>query len=237
MKKLMMTMIMAALLTACSSSEKKTEAASNENVPPVAEENAIDSATLAKLLQPEDLNETAPALCVVTFKTTKGDFDIELHRDWAPQGVDRFYNLVKAGFFSDIAFFRMVRGFVIQFGIHGLPIVSEVWREARISDDPVTQTNARGTVTFATAGPDTRTTQLFINIADNTRLDGMGFAPIGKIISGMDVVDALNFEYAERPDQMRIQMKGNEYLKASFPNLDYILSAEVKNEQIPTRAQ
>lgn len=192
-----------------------------------AKEAAMDPADLSRLLQPENLNEKAPDQFQVDVKTTKGVIRLELTRAWAPKGVDRFYNLVKAGYFTDIALFRMVKGFVVQFGIHGSPLVSSVWREANIADDPVVETNARGTIVFATAGADTRTTQLFINLADNTRLDGMGFAPIGKIVSGMDIVDSLNFEYGERPNQMRIQKEGNAYLKPNFPNLDYIESMTI----------
>ena len=211
MKKLWIAAIAACLLLGCSSTKK-----------------AQSDADIARLLNPDDLHETAPDVFNVRFRTTKGDIAIELHRDWSPNGVDRFYNLVKAGFFRDIAFFRMVRGFVVQFGIHGLPVVSGEWRDARIADDPVLQSNVRGTLTFATGGPNTRTTQLFINLADNSRLNDMGFSPIGKIVSGMEVVDPLNFEYAERPNQPTIQAQGNSYLKSTFPNLDYILDATVE---------
>ena len=189
---------------------------------------ARDEAAFAKLLDPANFTETAPDKFVVDVKTTKGLVKIELNRDWAPKGVDRFYNLVKGGFFSDIAIFRMVKGFVIQFGIHGAPIISSAWEKARIEDDPVKEKNVRGTLTFATAGPGTRTTQLFINLNDNIRLDSMGFAPIGKVVEGMDIIDSLNFEYAERPDQGRIHAQGNAYLKAQFPNLDYIESMTVE---------
>ena len=122
----------------------------------------------------------------------------------------------------------MVQGFVIQFGIHGKPVLNDVWRDATIEDDPVTQSNVEGTLTFATSGPNSRTTQLFINVNDNVPLDKMGFSPLGKIISGQDVLEKLNYEYAERPNQMKIQTKGNEYLKANFPNLDYIISMSVE---------
>ena len=187
-----------------------------------------DEAAFAKLLNPDEFKDIAPDQFNVIVKTTKGDFKLELHRDWAPNGVDRFYNLVKGGFFSDIAMFRMVRGFVVQFGIHGSPLVSGAWREANIKDDPVRETNAKGTLTFATAGRDTRTTQLFINLQDNKRLDQMGFSPIGKIVEGMDVIEKLNFEYGERPNQGRIQGQGNAYLKTQFPNLDYIISMTIE---------
>ena len=157
---------------------------------------------------------------------------LEIHRDWAPHGADRFYNLVKVGFFDEVAFFRVIKGFMVQFGIHGDPAVSQAWREAKIADDPSgKQTNARGFVTFATAGPNTRTSQLFINYKDNGNLDGMGFAPIGKVTDGMAVVDAIEGEYGEGapmgrgPSQPKLQGEGNAYLKASFPHLDYIKSA------------
>lgn len=218
-------------MVACSPSEKKpAEPKIPEDAPTqvaTAEEAAQSNADTAKLLMPEALNETAPEQFNVVLKTTKGDVTVEMHREWAPNGVDRFYNLVKAGFFNDIALFRMAKGFVVQFGIHGKPLVSSQWREARIADDPVQTTNARGTLVFATAGPNTRTTQLFINLADNSMLDRQGFSPIGKIVSGMDVVDRLNFEYGERPNQGKIQKDGNAYLKSQFPNLDYIVSATI----------
>jgi peptidyl-prolyl cis-trans isomerase A (cyclophilin A) len=185
------------------------------------------------LLDPTLAKEQAPATFKVKFTTTKGNVVIEVQRDWAPLGVDRFYNLVKIGFFKEIAIFRAIEGFMGQFGIHGDPKISAAWREARIQDDPVKQTNARGTLTFATAGPNTRTTQFFINFADNNRLDQMGFSPFGKIVEGMDVVDAFYKGYGEGaprgrgPDQGRLQAQGNAYLKSDFPQLDYILSAEV----------
>lgn len=169
----------------------------------------------------------------IEFETTKGVFRAEVHPDWAPQGAERVRTLVEEGFFADVAFFRVLNGFVAQFGIHGDPAVSAEWREARIADDPVAHTNVRGTLTFATAGPDTRTTQLFINLADNKRLDSMGFAPVAEITEGMEVVEALNDEYGEGaprgigPDQGRIQTEGNDYLKSAFPRLDYIISARI----------
>ena len=155
-------------------------------------------------------------------------------RSLAPNGADRFYNLVQSGYFTDVEFFRVISGFMCQFGIHGDPKVSAAWREARISDDPVKASNIRGAITFATAGPNTRTTQLFINLADNKRLDGMGFSPFGKVTEGMDVVDKIYSEYGEGaphgsgPDQGRIQEKGNAYLKKEFPKLDYIKSAAIQ---------
>ncbi|HXT10942.1 MAG TPA: peptidylprolyl isomerase [Candidatus Angelobacter sp.] len=189
------------------------------------------AAASADLLHPEKLNEKAPATFKVRFDTTKGAFTVEVTRDLAPHGADRFYNLVKAGFFKDIAFFRVIPGFMCQFGIHGDPAVSAAWREANIPDDPVKASNTRGAITFATAGPNTRTTQLFINFGNNAQLDHMGFAPFGKVVEGMDVVDKINGEYGEGaprgrgPAQGQIQAEGNSYLKKDFPNLDYIKSA------------
>ena len=182
---------------------------------------------------PAKLTATAPESFKVKFDTTKGDFTIEVTRSLAPHGADRFYNLVRSGYFNDIAFFRVIPGFMCQFGIHGDPKVSAAWRNARIPDDPVKGSNKRGAITFATAGPNTRTTQLFISYGDNSRLDGMGFAPFGKVTEGMDVVDKINGEYGEGapaghgPNQQLIQEEGNTYLKKDFPHLDYIKSATI----------
>lgn len=178
---------------------------------------------------PSKLTATAPDTFKAQFDTTKGKFTIEVTRSLSPNGADRFYNLVRSGYFTDIAFFRVVPGFMCQFGIHGDPVVSAKWRDANIADDPVKGSNTRGTVTFATAGPGTRTTQLFINFGNNTFLDGQGFSPFGKVTDGMDVVDKIDSEYGENaPDvQGRIQNEGNAYLKKTFPNLDYIKSATI----------
>jgi peptidyl-prolyl cis-trans isomerase A (cyclophilin A) len=182
---------------------------------------------------PSKLTEKAPDTFKAQFDTTKGKFTIEVTRSLSPNGADRFYNLVRSGYFKDVAFFRVIPGFMCQFGIHGDPSVSAKWRAASISDDPVKGSNKRGAITFATAGPNTRTTQLFISFADNANLDGMGFSPFGKVAEGMDVVDKINGEYGEGfprgrgPDQNRIQREGNAYLKQDFPNLDYIKSATI----------
>jgi peptidyl-prolyl cis-trans isomerase A (cyclophilin A) len=187
----------------------------------------------ANLGDPAALNEKAPAVYNAKFDTSKGSFVIEVHRDWAPNGADRFYNLVKNGFYDDVRFFRVIDGFMVQFGINGNPSVSNVWREARIPDDKVRQSNQRGLVTFATAGPDTRTTQVFINFGDNAGLDGQGFSPLGKVVSGMEVVDSLYNGYGEGapgglgPEQGRVQMEGNTYLKQDFPKLDYVKKATI----------
>ncbi len=184
---------------------------------------------------PAKLTEKAPESFRAQFDTTKGKFTVEVTRSLAPNGADRFYNLVKSGYFTDIAFFRVVPNFMVQFGIHGDPAVSAKWREANIPDDPVKGSNARGTITFATAGPNTRTTQLFINFRDNAGLDRQGFSPFGKVIEGMDVVDKINAEYGESPNQGGIQMQGNAYLKGSFPNLDYIKSAVIVSAELPAK--
>ena len=183
---------------------------------------------------PAVLNEQAPAAYKVKFDTSKGPFVVEVTRAWAPKGADRFYNLVKSGFYDNVRFFRVISGFMVQFGINGDPGVMARWRTAQIGDDPVTQSNKRGTVTFAMAGPNTRTSQVFINFADNANLDGMGFSPFGRIVSGMNVVDALNAEYGEGaprgrgPDQSRLQSEGNTYLMKDFPRMDYIKKATIE---------
>jgi peptidyl-prolyl cis-trans isomerase A (cyclophilin A) len=185
------------------------------------------------LSDPASLTEQAPAVYKAKFDTSKGSFVVEVHRDWAPNGADRFYNLVKNGFYNNARFFRVIDGFMVQFGINGDPKISAVWREANIKDDPVKQSNERGMITFATAGPDTRTTQVFINFGDNAGLDGQGFAPFGKVISGMDVVDSLFAGYGEGapsghgPNQGIVQSLGNAYLAKAFPKLDYINTATI----------
>ncbi len=183
---------------------------------------------------PAALNEPAPAVYKAKFDTSKGTFVIEVHRDWAPNGADRFYNLVKNGFFDNARFFRVISGFMVQFGINADPKLSSIWREARIKDDPVRQSNKRGLITFATAGPNTRTTQVFINFADNNMLDRQGFAPFGQVVSGMPIVDALYSGYGEGapggqgPEQGRIQQEGNAYLIKQFGKLDYIEKATIE---------
>jgi len=161
------------------------------------------------------------------FTTTKGDFVVEVHRDWAPLGADRFYNLVRNGFFTNAAFFRVVKGFVVQFGLSANPAVNKAWESAKIVDDPVKESNKEGYLVFATAGPNTRTTQLFINFGDNARLDSMGFAPFGKVVDGMDVVNQIYAGYAERPDQGRITEEGDAYVSKNFPMIDKIKVAKV----------
>jgi peptidyl-prolyl cis-trans isomerase A (cyclophilin A) len=162
-------------------------------------------------------------------------FVVEVRREWAPNGADRFYNLVKNGFFTDIRFFRVMTGFMAQFGINGDPAISAAWQNARIKDDPVKQSNTRGFITYATSGPDSRTTQVFINFADNAALDRQGFSPFGQVTSGMNVVDALFGGFGDGPprgrgpNQARVQSEGNEYLAREFPQLDYVKKATIEN--------
>ncbi|MBN2369684.1 MAG: peptidylprolyl isomerase [Vicinamibacteria bacterium] len=183
------------------------------------------------LLDPSLARETSPPAFKVRFDTTKGEFVLDVTRAWAPRGADRIYNLARVGYFDGVTFFRVISGFMAQFGIHGDPKVSAAWRDARIPDDPVKQSNQRGFVSFATAGPNTRTTQLFINFGDNSALDSQGFAPIGRVVEGMDVVDSLYSGYGEGaprgmgPDQGRAQHEGNAYFRRDFSRLDYIKKA------------
>jgi peptidyl-prolyl cis-trans isomerase A (cyclophilin A) len=179
------------------------------------------------------MNEPAPDTFRVAFETTRGDFVVEARRDWAPHGVDRFYNLVREGFYDGVRFFRVIDGFMAQFGISADPAVAGAWQGARIPDDPVVASNSRGRISFAMAGPGSRTTQLFINYDDNSRLDDMGFSPIGEVVEGMEIVDSLHAGYGEGaprgrgPDQGRIQREGNAYLEEEFPDLDWIRSATI----------
>jgi len=186
------------------------------------------AAAKANLMDPSSLTATAPAEFDVKFTTTKGDITFHLTRSWAPHGVDRFYNLVRAGFFTNVAFFRVVPGFMAQFGMNGDPNVTRAWMQASIPDDPVKQSNKRGFLTFAATGaPNSRGTQLFINFKDNSFLDAQRFAPIGEVMEGMNVVDSIYSGYGESPDQGAITSQGKAYLDSKFPKLDKILSAKV----------
>ena len=192
-------------------------------------------AAKASLKDPASLKEAAPATYKVKFDTSAGTFVVQVHRDWAPHGADRFYNLVKNGFYDNGRFFRVIPGFMVQFGINGDPKLMSAWRGAALPRDPVKQSNKRGYITYAMgASPDTRTTQVFINFQDNSNLDGMGFAPFGEVASGMNVVDKIYGGYGEGrprgngPEQGRIQMEGNAYLEKEFPKLDYIKTATIE---------
>jgi peptidyl-prolyl cis-trans isomerase A (cyclophilin A) len=185
------------------------------------------------LQNPSALTAKAPEVYDVKFTTTKGDFVVQVTRAWAPLGADRFYNLAANKFFDDASFFRVLSGFVVQFGLHADPQISKAWRAATIKDDPVTQSNRPGFITFATAGPNTRTTQVFINLGNNAQLDSMGFAPFGQVTQGMDVVKQLYSGYGEGapsgrgPDQGMVSSQGKAYLDKDFPKLDSIKSATI----------
>jgi peptidyl-prolyl cis-trans isomerase A (cyclophilin A) len=185
------------------------------------------------LLHPALLKEKAPDEYKVQFSTTRGDFVVTVTRSWAPLGADRFYNLVRHHFYDNASFFRVLPGFMAQFGISAYPAVNAVWESANIKDDPVTQSNTRGYVTFATGGPNTRTTQVFINFGDNQRLDRDGFAPFGLVTDGMKVVDMFYDQYGEGapsgggPDQSQIQKQGKLYLDRGWPKLDSIKTATI----------
>ncbi len=185
------------------------------------------------LLTPSGLTARAPGVYEVKFVTTKGPFVITVTRAWAPNGADRFYNLVRHHYYDGASFFRVLKGFVAQFGLSAYPDVNRVWANANIKDDPVKQSNTAGFVTFATAGPNTRTTQVFINLADNSRLDSMGFAAFGQVTEGMDVVNQLYSGYGEGapdghgPTQDDVANKGRAFLDKNFPKLDSIKTAEI----------
>lgn len=189
---------------------------------------------LNPLYTPKRLTETAPASFRVRMETSEGVVVIQVHRAWAPLGADRFYNLVKNGFYDDTRIYRVLDGFMAQFGMNGDPRVNMAWRNAIIVDDPVTQSNTRGRLAFAKGGPNSRTTELFISFRDNSPLDERGFAPLGEVVEGMDVVDRFHAGYGdgpprgEGPYQAQVQAQGNAYLDVSFPELTRILSASVE---------
>ncbi len=185
------------------------------------------------LADPASATLTAPDIYKVRFETTAGEFTVKVNRRWAPLGADRFYNLIKVGYYDNTAFFRVIRGFMVQFGLNGDAIVSQAWKPATILDDPSWKSNKRGRVTFAMSGKDSRTTQIFINYGDNSKLDDQGFTPIGKVVSGMKVVNNLYSDYGEGrprgmgPDQSRVMLQGSKYLRDNYPRLDWIESATI----------
>ena len=254
-------LVVVALLAGCKSKEPASEmkpaetaktetpapAASPAETKPAAPEAtsapAASSALAAKpgnLLKPATLQEKAPDKYQVRFATTRGDFTVQVTRAWSPLGADRFYNLVKAHFYDGGAFFRVVPGFVVQFGISAKPAVSTAWKHTEFADDPVSQTNKRGALSFATAGPNTRTTQIFINLKDNPRLDGIGFSPFAVVEgNGMNVVEMMYEGYGDAagPNQDEIEKQGTPYLKKGWPKLDYIVSATIVEAPASTAGQ
>lgn len=186
------------------------------------------------LVAQEATEKKVPDQYKVKFETSCGDFVVQVHREWAPKGADRFHELVSAGFYDECRFFRVVPGFMVQWGMNGDPSVYAKWKDKEFADDPVKKSNTRGMMSFASRGPNTRTTQVFINFADkNARLDGLGFAPFAEVVEGMEVVDKINSQYGENPQQPSIEAKGNEYLNARFPKLDYIKKATIVTEETP----
>ena len=209
----------------------KTSAGAKSTAAATGASTVHRSAYDRSLLRPALLKEKAPDTYQVKFTATKGDFIVTVTRAWAPAGADRFYNLVKHHFFDDASFFRAISGFMVQFGISGYPPVSTAWAKATINDDPVSKSNAKGFITFATAGANTRTTQVFINLVDNARLDASGFSPFGEVTEGMNVVESLYTGYGEGapggagPAQDEIEKQGKAYLGQGWPKLDSIKTA------------
>ena len=233
MKAIVAILALGSALLAQTPAPTKSAAPAAKSAAPAAKSAAPAAKSTASLLNPASLTAKAPEVFDVKFATSAGDFVVQVHRAWAPIGADRFYNLTKNKFFDNASFYRVVADFMVQFGFPADPRVGKAWLKAEIKDDPVKQSNGPGYVTFAISGPNTRTTQLFINFGDNNRLDGMGFSPFGKVSEGMEVVDKINAEYGEGapggrgPSQQRVQMEGNAYLKKDFPNLDSIKSASI----------
>lgn len=187
----------------------------------------VSSAERAAIGSPSTTATPSPDSFRVVFETSRGNFTIDVTRALAPIGADRLHELVQRGYFTDVRFFRVVPGFIVQFGMHGDPATNGVWMKSSLTDDPVAESNKRGTLVYATAGPNTRSNQFFINFGDNAMLDAQGFAPFGRVVEGMDVVDKINAEYGESPDQGRIEAEGNAYLTTAFPKLDYIKAARI----------
>ena len=202
-----------------SPSSNRTETTSNQ-----------DKEAAAEIPLPANATVKAPETFRVKFETTKGDFVLDVTRKWSPNGADRFYNLVKLGYFKDIAVFRAIKGFMFQFGIHGDSKVNTAWSNANIKDDPKAgQSNTEGMISYAKAGPNTRSVQFFVNLGNNERLDGMGFTPFGKVVEGMDVIKQINTEYGENSPEVQgsFEAKGNAFILQKYPNLDMIKSVTI----------
>ncbi len=222
----------------------EAESSDDEEAAEGSEESESDGKTGSAevdeaLLNPEEADKEAPEAFEVRFETSAGEFVGEFHREWAPKGADRLYNLVKLDFYDDVAFFRVIDGFMAQFGMKGVPKVDAAWQEATIEDDPVEKSNTKGMITFAKRkSPDTRSTQLFVNYSDNSEsLDKRGFAPVGEVVEGMDVVEDLYAGYGEGaprgdgPSQKKLREEGNPYLKEKFPKLDWLESASIVDQE------
>jgi len=183
--------------------------------------------------------EKAPDSFRAKFTTSKGDFTVLVERAWSPIGADRFHALVKNGYYDNVRVYRVVPWFMAQFGLHGSPEVNAAWRSEKIDDDPVVQSNKRGWISFATAGKNTRGTQVFINFSDNKSLDRQGFSPFGQVVEGMEVVDLLYAKYGDGPpggsgpNQAKIHAEGNAYLAKKYPNLDFVKSARIVAKEAP----
>lgn len=223
-----MKQILLALLFACAVMAQ-TKSGTTGKSTSKANHKATSKAPARNLLNPSTLNRVAPAVFRAKLTTTKGDIVIQVTRAWAPHGADRFYNLVRGGFFTDASFFRVIAGFMAQFGISARPDVSRAWASANIPDDPVKESNTRGRVTFAqTSAPNSRSTQIFINFGNNSQLDGQRFAPFGEVVEGMNVVDMLYSGYGEASDQQdRIEAEGKTFLDRNYPKVDRILRASI----------
>lgn len=199
--------------------------------------HAAQEANTPSLKNPSSLTEEAPPKFRARFETNRGAFEIEVTRDWAPLGADRFYNLVKHGYYNENRFFRVIRDAIAQFGITGDPELNVLWHDVTIQDDPRKQTNERSYVSYAAGGPNTRTTQVFVNLNDNRVLDDAGFVPFGRVASGMNVLDRLHSGYGDGPpsgkgpDQFKLLAEGNAYLEAEFPRLDFIETATIEEPE------
>jgi peptidyl-prolyl cis-trans isomerase A (cyclophilin A) len=228
--RVLMGSVLVAALSACGGGEEAPEAAPDTTAAPPAAEPPLNP-----LLYPTEGVVEAPDTFRVRFATNEGDFVVQVVKAWAPVGATRFYNLVQRGYYDQARFYRAIQGFMVQFGMHADPQVTSAWRAAPLQDDPVTQSNARGYITYAkSSAPNSRTTQLFINLVDNYNLDASGFAPFGRVVEGMEVVDRLYTGYGEGaptgrgPGQAQIQTEGNTYLMRDFPELDFIERATIE---------
>jgi peptidyl-prolyl cis-trans isomerase A (cyclophilin A) len=221
--KILVGLALIAFATAASGQGSSTAQKTPAPAKPAASSSPYDKALLA----PATLTAVAPAEFDVKFTTGDGEFVVHVTRAWAPRGADRFYNLVRHHYFDGAAFFRVIPGFMAQFGLSAYPEVNKAFETANIKDDPVKESNTRAKITFATAGPNTRSNQLFINFGNNASLDAQGFAPFGVVTSGMEVVDKIYPGYKEQPDQDQITKHGKEYLEPNFPKLTIILSARL----------